>query len=124
QSPLLLWIRKWVAQGHPVKLVFKKDAIAACSDENKLVLRELSKLKGVSFWQGEVNITMKKSHLCAEVMTARGSIFWAELTANISIPNNSWGNTSDSELWRSLPITATLDLEEIQWPILQRFSKN
>jgi DEAD/DEAH box helicase domain-containing protein len=117
QSQLTLWINKWLAYGHPVKLVFKKDAIALCSDENKLALNELAQLSGVSFWQGDVNITTRKSHLCAEVVTSRGSIFWAESTAEVSIPKGGWGNASDQPLWRSLPITAAMELEEVRLPL-------
>ena len=117
QSQLALWVHKWLADGHPVKLVFKKDAIAACSDESKLALNELVQLSGVSFWQGDVNITTRKSDVCAEVVTSRGSIFWAESAADVSIPNDNWGNASDGELWRSLPIAAAMALEEVRLPV-------
>ncbi|MDO9178713.1 MAG: DEAD/DEAH box helicase [Agitococcus sp.] len=116
QSQLMVWIHKWLADGHYVKLVFNKDAIAACTDENKLVLNELAQLSGISFWQGDVNVTLRKSHVCAEVVTSRGSIFWAESTANVSIPSDGWGNYSDQPLWRSLPITVSLVLEEMKLP--------
>ena len=117
QSQLALWVHKWLADGHPVKLVFKKDAIAACSDENTLALNELAQLKGISFWQGDVNITTMKSDVCAEVVTSRGSIFWAESAADVSIPREGWANASDQPLWRSLPISASLVLEEMKLPL-------
>jgi hypothetical protein len=76
----------------------------------------LAQLSGVSFWQGDVNVTLRQSHLCAEVVTSRGSIFWAESTAEVSIPKDGWGNASDQPLWRSLPITAAMELEEVRLP--------
>ena len=74
-------------------------------------------MKGISFWQGDVNITTMKSDVCAEVVTSRGSIFWAESAADVSIPREGWANASDQPLLRGLPITASLVLEEMKLPL-------
>lgn len=119
QSQLIVSVHKWHTDGHPIKIVFQEDTITALSHENLLALHELAKLDGVSFWQGKVNVTCRKSYICAEVVTARGSIFWAESNPQVSIPRQEWGNASSQLLWRSLPINVAIELEEVRLPKLR-----
>lgn len=112
-SGLAAWIRRWRAGGLPVDVVIKSETMEQCDDECRSELFALVNGEGAALWTGIAQAALRKAELCAEVLTGRGPIYWAEMEASVSVPADSWGGINDGGLWRSLPdIKSRVELGE------------
>lgn len=103
RSGLEPWIRRWRGTGIPVGVVVRAAALEACSEKNRSALRALAAGTGATLWMGETQFSFKGTDLCAEVVTGRGCIYWAEIDALTSIPNEGWGLSLAGRVLRGLP---------------------
>lgn len=97
------WLQRWLATGVPVKLILPAGALAACDKPSRITLRTLAKLSRTGLWTASGSAAYDRSVLCAEVVTGRGSVYWAEKAPDISIPHSGWGGEAASGLQRSVP---------------------
>lgn len=78
-------------------------ALRSCGEENRSALKALAVTGRVTLWAGNVELGFGMAELCAELVTGRGSIYWAERSARASIPSVRWATSADRELFRGLP---------------------
>lgn len=103
QSGLDAWVRRWCGQGVLVSIIVRKAAWELCSKENRDALTQLAAAVGAILSMGEVNLDFRGAELCAEVVTERGCIGWAELDGQASLPQVGWGVGAPRTLLKSLP---------------------
>lgn len=116
RSGLESWVRRWRAAGIPVGLVVMTGALEVCDEEDRSALLALSTGAGASLWTGTAQITFRRAELCAEIVTGRGSIYWAELEVLVSIPREGWGLIQEGVVSRSLPQGALkAELTRVEW---------
>ena len=103
QSGLESWVRRWCDMGVPVWVIVKADVLAACGESNRTALKAIASVTGATLWTGSAEFSFRSAELCAEVVTGRGSVYWAELDVLTSIPREGWGLTLIRQVLRGLP---------------------
>lgn len=100
---LQLMLKKWSEIGHPVKILLRQETFKSCTGKLRSCFQKISLTTNISFWIAEGAVTRKKAFVCAQLVTARGSIFWVEKSENTSVPTNNWFE-ADGDVWRSPPV--------------------
>lgn len=103
QSGLESWVRRWRDMGVPVGMIVKAAALEACGESNRTALKAIASVTGATLWTGSAEFSFRSAELCAEVVTGRGCVYWAELDVLTSIPREGWGLTLTRQVLRGLP---------------------